>query len=301
MSSNKPILKASIVFLICTFAFILVSLASGLFVAATSNFYAVTASTAIVELLALGLPILLYKLISGRPWSSFGAKKTNVALILLAIMLAANTIPMISLIQLLWTNGLESLGISLSSAHPPAAQTFGQALFAVLSYGVVAALTEELLFRGLLLRAASTCQRAMALVLTSLLFMLMHCSLEALPYTFMAGLLMGWLTLMADSIWPAVAFHAANNTLSVLAQALSSDIPVPEPTSQLEMLTSSISSAFFCAGIAALLLFAFYSITRRQKDRCYVPAPTQDGFSSYLPFFPAGLVLFALLVMSAFV
>jgi membrane protease YdiL (CAAX protease family) len=102
---------------------------------------------------------------------------------------------------------------------------------------VVAPLTEEFFFRGLLLRGFE--QRyggSAAIGLTTVLFSLAHLNPVQLPATLFLGFYLGWLTLRTRSVWPAVIAHAANNLLGFLSlDAAQADLPpeellrLPEP------------------------------------------------------------------------
>lgn len=76
---------------------------------------------------------------------------------------------------------------------------------------VLAPLCEEVTFRGYVLSALARRRPAIAIAGSALLFAAMHVD----PVRFLAvlalGLIFGWLAWRADSIWPAVAAHAANN------------------------------------------------------------------------------------------
>lgn len=74
---------------------------------------------------------------------------------------------------------------------------------------------EEILYRGLLLRALEPWGRLPALIVTSLVFGLGHGPVQ-LTGTVALGWVLGWLTLEYKSIWPAVLLHAAFNATAGL-------------------------------------------------------------------------------------
>jgi membrane protease YdiL (CAAX protease family) len=88
----------------------------------------------------------------------------------------------------------------------------------VLTMAVVVPLGEELFFRGLLLRGflLRYGPRA-ALVLTALLFAIVHLNPWALPSIFLVGLLLGWLVLRTGSLWCAWLAHGIYNLAAVVA------------------------------------------------------------------------------------
>lgn len=90
------------------------------------------------------------------------------------------------------------------------------ALAIVAAVVVVAPLTEEVLFRGLLLPGIAERYGApLALGLTSLTFGLVHGEPGAIVYASVAGLVLGAVALRTGSTLPAIAMHAATNAMPV--------------------------------------------------------------------------------------
>jgi uncharacterized protein len=92
-----------------------------------------------------------------------------------------------------------------------------------LAIAVVAPLTEEALFRGLLMNGLATTRGpAVALTLTSLLFGLAHVDLSlqmdwpTLVVTTLAALYLGGIALGARSITPAIVIHGAHNSVALI-------------------------------------------------------------------------------------
>lgn len=82
---------------------------------------------------------------------------------------------------------------------------------------VLPAIGEELVFRGILVRALATrFVPAAAVVIAALVFSAYHLSLIQLIPTFTLGLLAGALTLRANSVVPAMIAHLINNAVAIL-------------------------------------------------------------------------------------
>lgn len=77
--------------------------------------------------------------------------------------------------------------------------------------------TEELFYRGLGVSVLRVAGVPLAIVATSIIFGLAHGILAALPALGFFGLLLAWLRVRADSVWPCVLAHAAYNGLGVAA------------------------------------------------------------------------------------
>jgi membrane protease YdiL (CAAX protease family) len=78
------------------------------------------------------------------------------------------------------------------------------------------AICEELLCRGVLARALQPALgRALAVIVSALLFAALHLSLVRLVPTFVLGAALGAITLAARSVWPAMLAHFVNNAITI--------------------------------------------------------------------------------------
>lgn len=82
--------------------------------------------------------------------------------------------------------------------------------------------TEELFFRGLGVRVLRFLGPIVAVVGTALVFSLAHGILVAIPALGFFALLLGWLRVRTDSVWPCVIAHASYNGIGVIAFFVSS-------------------------------------------------------------------------------
>lgn len=104
------------------------------------------------------------------------------------------------------------------------------AMMAVATF--LAPLTEELIFRGVLLRALAARRRWVILGVTALVFALFHVAGTASPRAavlvflqiFLVGLVLAHLTLRHDRLGPAIFAHAGFNLLTVLVLLLPPEV-----------------------------------------------------------------------------
>ncbi|MCS7207781.1 MAG: CPBP family intramembrane metalloprotease [Dehalococcoidia bacterium] len=100
----------------------------------------------------------------------------------------------------------------------PAVLREGEGLFALLTVGVVvllAPLAEEIFFRGFLLTALTPrFTRGGALVVSSLVFAVLHGAPGLMVPVFFAGLVLGVLFLRSGSLLPPLMAHALQNALA---------------------------------------------------------------------------------------
>lgn len=81
---------------------------------------------------------------------------------------------------------------------------------------IVAPISEELIFRGLILGKLKQYGDVFASIIVSLLFALIHGNLPQSIPTFIVSLFLCWVTLQSNSIIPAISIHMINNAVAQL-------------------------------------------------------------------------------------
>ena len=81
----------------------------------------------------------------------------------------------------------------------------------ILAVAVTPAICEELLFRGFLFAGLRRHGALVAILVTALLFAVMHGSIYRLLPTFFLGVVFGWVRLTTRSVAPGMIAHALNN------------------------------------------------------------------------------------------
>ena len=90
----------------------------------------------------------------------------------------------------------------------------------LLEHALVPSLLEEMLFRYIPLLIIAPYSRRWCVIISSLYFALIHCSLFQLPYALIAGFIFIFVDLAFDSVLPSFILHLANNIASVLFMKL---------------------------------------------------------------------------------
>lgn len=91
---------------------------------------------------------------------------------------------------------------------------------------IIAPVTEELLFRGIILRGLLSRHRpAVAVVLTAFLFAALHLNPWQFLSALLLGIMLGWFYLRTSSVATCIVAHAIANGLFVIFSALPWDIP----------------------------------------------------------------------------
>ncbi|HEX2404252.1 MAG TPA: CPBP family intramembrane glutamic endopeptidase [Acidimicrobiia bacterium] len=152
--------------------------------------------------------------------------------LLLQLALAVLFLPLTSL---LFPDGdsAQQVGTALSGLETTPAR-----VAAVLTAVVVAPVTEELTFRGVLLKAFHKRTRRTIMVLTSLVFAAFHtvgldperllqAAAVVLPQLFLVGLVLAWVTLRTGRLGPAIFIHSGFNLLAALVLLLPPELLEP--------------------------------------------------------------------------
>jgi len=92
--------------------------------------------------------------------------------------------------------------------------------FFILSGAIAPALFEEFAFRGIVLNALKKFGIWPAIIISSLLFALMHRNFEQIPFAFCAGIGLGVCYIKTNSIWPGVIAHFINNAFGITISSL---------------------------------------------------------------------------------
>lgn len=95
-----------------------------------------------------------------------------------------------------------------------------QIAFYIVSYAIIPAFVEEILFRGTVCKSLQIYGKGTAVVISATLFALMHTNIEQMLYTFVAGLFFAWLYVETKSVKAPILLHFVNNFISVVREIL---------------------------------------------------------------------------------
>jgi len=128
---------------------------------------------------------------------------------------------------------------------------------------LVPAFCEELLFRGAILTNLLPFGRSNAILISALLFAMMHQNAEQILYAFAAGILLGALYERTGSIWNCVFLHLMNNfssiAMSVLSKKLHRDAGLGGAAAELLL-------CLLCVGGVVLLVKVLSPVKDQFKD-----------------------------------
>ena len=116
--------------------------------------------------------------------------------------------------------------------------------------GLLAPLAEEMVFRGAILRSLLQWRSNpwVGIVISALLFAVIHVNPAQMPHAFLIGLLLGWMYWRTDSIVPGVVYHWVNNTVAYVLYNL-----YPNPDLTLVELFGSEQRVLMALGFSLLI------------------------------------------------
>lgn len=131
----------------------------------------------------------------------------------------------------------------------------------VINYAVLPALFEEFAFRNVLLQPLRKFGDWYAIVASSFCFAVLHGNMVQIPFSFIAGIALGYFRVRTGSIWTSITIHFLNNLMSVIF-SLFVDIN-PETAT---FAYTVISSALILIGFIAFLVFKKNCNIKLKKD-----------------------------------
>ncbi len=120
---------------------------------------------------------------------------------------------------LLFTWLMACIGITPNVALPDL-QSFGAKLLALVILCALPAVAEELLVRGVFLTAYEKFGGAVSLLLSALVFALMHLHIMQLLHQFVVGLVLGYIVLRTQKLILAIIIHFINNVVALFLPLL---------------------------------------------------------------------------------
>lgn len=112
---------------------------------------------------------------------------------------------------------LEAIGVPIAWYDTPLPDTPGRILLYFVSSVILPAVVEELIFRGYILHLLLPFGKTFAILVSAVLFGVMHLYLPQLLYASVAGVLIGYFVVKGSSLWIGILIHLFNNLMSFLS------------------------------------------------------------------------------------
>ena len=220
-SKHKSIFKTFAIYYICMVAFCVVRILASIGVFPKNTFGEITSSLVIQVGILFVLPLILYSyLLKEKPKDVFEICNFNscnykvilisfgIGIVCFFINIAVSTL----FNGILIFSGYEfGAGASVS----PEDMTIGTFFKDVIMIAIIPAFCEEFMHRGIVLQGTKHMGFKKAILISSLLFALLHLNIQQVSYAFVLGLIMGFVAIVSKNIFPAIIVHFTNNFISV--------------------------------------------------------------------------------------
>lgn len=221
---KKSIFKTYFIYFLCMILFCVmrIAVAEGFL----SNFGAVwqdVLGTLIIQILIMFvLPLTLYSLlIKVKPKSVFKTcnfSKINTATVFISFGLGISMFFINIAVSAVFNGIISFFGYQtpIAFGSVESAGTGVDMFFLdVLMVAILPALCEEFLHRGILLQGTKHEGFGKSIVISSILFGLMHLNISQVSYAIVLGLVMGFASVVAKNIWVPIIMHFTNNFISI--------------------------------------------------------------------------------------
>ena len=155
-------------------------------------------------------------------------------------------------------------------------------IFFFISTAVVPALIEELALRGIIMQTLRRYGDMFAIICSALIFGLMHCNLMQIPFAFVSGIVIGYATLVTESIWTGVIIHFLNNAFTVT-------VTIIDDFYGMESIAYSICNIIFYGMIVIGIILGIIYLKKLGPKNLYRSPLVNigSGFYGFVPMFSA--------------
>ena len=186
----------------------------------------------------------------------------------------------------------------------PIPETGSELLISLLVIAVVAAVCEEVLFRGVLQTSFEKLGKAGMFLLVSLLFTAFHFSIEQFLGLFVLSLLITYIVYRTNSLFAGMLAHFTNNAMAMLISFFANKIPesvfLESETASVELpmwiqiaVIAGVVIGFTAVAITLLAIF----IKRTKTTKTGIPAESELKAGDVLTFVPGTLIMVAMFIV----
>lgn len=151
---------------------------------------------------------------------------------------------------------------NLKTSEVTAPEGAFQTVIFFITYIVIAPVTEEILFRGIILERLRRYGDIFAVLSSAMMFSLLHGALQSFPSAFISGVFFALISIYSGSPLASMIVHAVNNALSVIS------IIIAQSASQEIASIVLVFGVYFLAGIS---LVAFFKLRKKSSDIFVLP------------------------------
>ena len=202
----------------------------------------------------LGVVLLIFRDRVFRPYVPFSPSTPPHAVFVIFFCVAV--LYLVGALSDVYLSFLEESGLVLYEYRQEIPTSPLRILLYFISSVILPAFVEEMVFRGYILHLLMPWGKTFAIVVSGILFGLMHLYLPQLLYASVAGVLIGYFVARSGSLWIGIFIHAMNNLFAFLMDM--AYVMLSEPVYELFCIVLQ-SIILLCGVIGAIVLCAHYS------------------------------------------
>lgn len=188
--------------------------------------------------------------------------------------------------------------IDIPGIFVPIPKNIYELVIGILTMAVTPAICEEFLHRGLLLKAYENRGSSKAIVITALFFGLFHFDLTNLLGPVFSGIILGYLVVRTNSIYPAIVLHFINNTMAELFMYKSLDFD----TNNIRINIMDLSFSFIYMVISLLILLFLLKIFNKYTEGNFKWKPSissiKNDIISIITHWPVVIIIVLFIIAS---
>lgn len=124
-------------------------------------------------------------------------------------------------------------------------------IFSFLQSAIIPAFVEEFAIRGVVLQSLRRFGDKFAIIMSALVFALMHGNMVQIPFAFIAGIAFGYIVIKTGTLWSSIIIHFINNSIAVSAMIATDNLATTQANIVLAVMNLSVYI------IGAICLFAY--------------------------------------------
>ncbi len=165
--------------------------------------------------------LLGLKITKTKPFELFKTRDLTIVKIICYCLIAFMIQHFTSIISSTISNIISQYGFNMYR-HPDSSNfTSTSSSFVIMLYSLlIAPITEEFLYRGMILKNLSCSSQRCGIFISALIFGLMHGTIPQIILGFAIGIFLAHITIKHNSIIPAIIVHIFNNSLSYITNPL---------------------------------------------------------------------------------
>ncbi|TCO61492.1 CPBP family intramembrane glutamic endopeptidase [Caldanaerobacter subterraneus] len=216
----------------------------------------------ITEILFVLIPVIAYLLIKRYDVKYvLRLNPLKSEFVLLLVLIAVASWGVSGFLAVLTNYFLSKLGKVPVMQIPPA-QDLNELIIQLIIFGLVAACCEEIFMRGLVMRSFEMRGSIKSVVITAILFAMLHLNVQNFLSILFLGTILGYVVYRTDSIFAGMIVHFTNNAISTILSYFISQSGMAN-VSGVERISIPFSAVLFYGVIAVFSGMILYALLRR--------------------------------------